>query len=261
MDFLTKRIQEKLLARGRAEQARADEWRRSLKPTVYRGNNLFQEMGGEPIEGRYLGQQGLVPGQSVPNIGRNPNKPVIPGLPVSSVQKSESSALIYQTSSYSTIYDTWTDFPQSGSQRDTVTDVAVSPPNKTQWYQYFESENYRIVMNEPAGTPIPLSPRPSTAIASFSQYLNTQRGSIRLVTTGADDLIGVTIFKGTESGVENLLISESISYPGNSFVSDWVRVSSGNKLIAVGIVNLIPSGAGGGFKIEFAPAIVVTSED
>ena len=82
MDYLTKRIQEKLLARGRAEQARADEWRRSLKPTVYRGNNLFQEMGGEPIEGRYLGQQGLVPGQSVPNIGRNPNKPVIPGLPV-----------------------------------------------------------------------------------------------------------------------------------------------------------------------------------
>ena len=82
MDYLTKRIQEKLLARGRAEQARADEWRRSLKPTVYRGNNLFQEMGGEPLEGRYLGQQGLIPGQSVPNIGRNPNKPVIPGLPV-----------------------------------------------------------------------------------------------------------------------------------------------------------------------------------
>ena len=82
MDFLTKRIQEKLLARGRAEQARADEWRRSLKPTVYRGNNLFQEMGGEPLEGRYLGQQGLVPGQSVPNIGRNPNKPVIPGVPI-----------------------------------------------------------------------------------------------------------------------------------------------------------------------------------
>ena len=82
MDYLTKRIQEKLLARGRAEQARADEWRRSLKPTVYRGNNLFQEMGGEPLEGRYLGQQGLIPGQSVPNIGRNPNKLVIPGLPV-----------------------------------------------------------------------------------------------------------------------------------------------------------------------------------
>ena len=94
MDFLTKRIQEKLLARGRAEQARADEWRRSLKPTVYRGNNLFQEMGGEPIEGRYLGQQGLIPGQSVPNIGRNPNKPVIPGLPVEPIVAPEEGGVI-----------------------------------------------------------------------------------------------------------------------------------------------------------------------
>jgi hypothetical protein len=94
VDFLTKRIQEKLLARGRAEQARADEWRRSLKPTVYRGNNLFQELGGEPLEGRYLGQQGLVPGQSVPNIGRNPNKPVIPGLPVEPIVAPEEGGVI-----------------------------------------------------------------------------------------------------------------------------------------------------------------------
>ena len=94
VDYLTKRIQEKLLARGRAEQARADEWRRSLKPTVYRGNNLFQEMGGEPLEGRYLGQQGLIPGQSVPNIGRNPNKPVIPGLPVDPVPAPEEEVFI-----------------------------------------------------------------------------------------------------------------------------------------------------------------------
>lgn len=82
MDYLAKRIIEKLKARGEAEQQRAEEWQRSLKPTIYRGNNLFQELGGEPIEGRYLGQVGLVPGQSVPNIARNLNKPVIPGLPV-----------------------------------------------------------------------------------------------------------------------------------------------------------------------------------
>ena len=105
MDFLTKRIQEKLLARGRAEQARADEWRRSLKPTVYRGNNLFQEMGGEPIEGRYLGQQGLVPGQSVPNIGRNPNKPVIPGLPVDPIVAPEEGGVIKKiVPTYSAIF-------------------------------------------------------------------------------------------------------------------------------------------------------------
>lgn len=101
MDYLIKRIQEKLLARGRAEQERAAEWQRSLKPTVYRGNNLFQELGGQPIEGRYLGQVGLVPGQSVPNIGRNPNKPVIPGLPVETVVAQEEEFLIpYYTLCY-----------------------------------------------------------------------------------------------------------------------------------------------------------------
>lgn len=94
MDYLIKRIQEKLLARGRAEQERAAEWQRSLKPTIYRGNNLFQELGGEPIEGRYLGQVGLVPGQSVPNIGRNPNKPVIPGLPAEPVPAPEEGGVV-----------------------------------------------------------------------------------------------------------------------------------------------------------------------
>ncbi|MGA1256984.1 MAG: hypothetical protein ACO3YX_08265, partial [Candidatus Nanopelagicaceae bacterium] len=203
----------------------------------------------------------LVPGQSVPNIGRNPNKPVIPGLPVEVSQKGEETALIYQTSNYSTVYDTWTDFPQSASQRDTVTDVSVSPPSKPQWYQYYESGDYRIVMNEPAGTSIPLSPSPSTAIASFSQYLNTPRGSIRLVTTGADDRLEISIFKGTETGIENLLIKESIDYPGDSFVSDWVRVSAGDKLITAGVINLVPPGAGIGFRIEFAPLLFITTEN
>ena len=83
MSYIANRIQEKLLIRGQSEQAKVNEWKRSLKPTIYCGNNLFQELGGEPIEGRYLGHQGLYPGQSVANIGRNSNKPVIPGLPTS----------------------------------------------------------------------------------------------------------------------------------------------------------------------------------
>jgi len=94
LDEIVRRIQEKLLQRGNAERQRAEEWQRSLKPTIYRGNNLFQELGGEPLEGRYLGQVGLVPGQSVPNIGRNPNKPVIPGLPVSPIVGGEETKVI-----------------------------------------------------------------------------------------------------------------------------------------------------------------------
>ena len=94
MDEIVRRIQEKLLQRGNAERQRAEEWQRSLKPTLYRGNNLFQELGGEPLEGRYLGQVGLVPGQSVPNIGRNPNKPVIPGLPIETTPTQEESGAI-----------------------------------------------------------------------------------------------------------------------------------------------------------------------
>ena len=94
MDEIVRRIQEKLLQRGNAERQRAEEWQRSLKPTVYLGKNLFQELGGEPLEGRYLGQVGLVPGQSVPNIGRNPNKPVIPGLPAEPVPAPEEGGVI-----------------------------------------------------------------------------------------------------------------------------------------------------------------------
>lgn len=81
MDALYKAIVEALARRGQQERDRREEWERSLKPTQYLGDNLFQEMGGQPIEGRYLGKRSLIPGQFVPNIGRNPNKPVIPGLP------------------------------------------------------------------------------------------------------------------------------------------------------------------------------------
>ena len=81
MDALYKAIVEALARRGQQERDRREEWERSLKPTQYLGNNLFQEMGGQPIEGRYLGKRSLIPGQFVPNIGKNPNKPVIPGLP------------------------------------------------------------------------------------------------------------------------------------------------------------------------------------
>ena len=105
MDEIVRRIQEKLLQRGNAERQRAEEWQRSLKPTIYRGNNLFQELGGEPLEGRYLGQVGLVPGQSVPNIGRNPNKPVIPGLPVESEPATEEGGVIEKSGiAYSAIF-------------------------------------------------------------------------------------------------------------------------------------------------------------
>lgn len=81
MDALYKAIVEALAQRGQKERDRREEWNRSLKPTQYLGNNLFQEMGGQPLEGRYLGKRSLIPGQFVPNIGRNPNKPVVPGLP------------------------------------------------------------------------------------------------------------------------------------------------------------------------------------
>lgn len=81
MDALYKAIVEALAQRGQKERDRREEWNRSLKPTQYLGKNLFQEMGGQPIEGRYLGKRSLIPGQFVPNIGRNPNKPVVPGLP------------------------------------------------------------------------------------------------------------------------------------------------------------------------------------
>lgn len=81
MDALYKAIVEALARRGQQERDRREEWERSLKPTQYLGNNLFQEMGGQPLQGRYLGKRSLIPGQFVPNIGRNPNKPVIPGLP------------------------------------------------------------------------------------------------------------------------------------------------------------------------------------
>ena len=82
MDAIIKTLLAQITQRGNRERDRREEWERSLKPTQYKGNNLFQEMGGNPIAGRYLGQVGLIPGQFVPNIGRNPNKPVIPGLPI-----------------------------------------------------------------------------------------------------------------------------------------------------------------------------------
>ena len=82
MDAIIKTLLAQITQRGNRERDRREEWERSLKPTQYKGNNLFQEMGGNPIAGRYLGQSGLIPGQFVPNIGRNPNKPVIPGLPI-----------------------------------------------------------------------------------------------------------------------------------------------------------------------------------
>ena len=105
MDFLQKRIREKLIQRGNSERQRAEEWERSLKPTTYLGKNLYQELGGTPIEGRYLGQQGLIPGQSVPNIGRNPNKPVIPGLPQIVIPEPEEGGVIQQIiPTYSAIF-------------------------------------------------------------------------------------------------------------------------------------------------------------
>jgi hypothetical protein len=106
MDFLQKRIREKLIQRGNSERQRAEEWERSLKPTTYLGKNLYQELGGTPIEGRYLGQQGLIPGQSVPNIGRNPNKPVIPGLPQIVIPEPEEEVFLPQKIWFSQNYET-----------------------------------------------------------------------------------------------------------------------------------------------------------
>jgi hypothetical protein len=132
MDFLQKRIREKLIQRGNSERQRAEEWERSLKPTIYLGKNLYQELGGTPIEGRYLGQVGMIPGQSVPNIGRNPNKPVIPGLPQIVIPEPEEGGVIQQIiPAYSAIFTRevaggrtqWTDFEMMQRDPDNTFDA------------------------------------------------------------------------------------------------------------------------------------------
>ena len=250
MDYLTKRIQEKLLARGRAEQARADEWRRSLKPTVYRGNNLFQEMGGEPLEGRYLGQQGLVPGQSVPNIGRNPNKPVIPGVPVSHVSvASETSFYLFQKNDYQSIINTVNDYPGSPSQSNRVIVDNPSP-----WYPFENSGGFNTIWKEPFGVIV----APSTG--SFTQTIDVSDivpGLLRLVTSGADDNATVVISFGNTS------VSHSWSFLGVGVVFDWIKLDAfvSTIQIAASVENTITGGAGLGFRLEFAPAKIITVED
>ena len=103
MDAIIKTLLAQITQRGNRERDRREEWERSLKPTQYKGNNLFQEMGGNPIAGRYLGQVGLIPGQFVPNIGRNPNKPVIPGLPIP-VETIEEDPIVINTTNGLFIY-------------------------------------------------------------------------------------------------------------------------------------------------------------
>lgn len=153
MDFLQKRIREKLIQRGNSERQRAEEWERSLKPTTYLGKNLYQELGGTPIEGRYLGQQGLIPGQSVPNIGRNPNKPVIPGLPAEPTPTQEEGGVIEKSGqAYSAIFTRevaggrtqWTDLEMM--QRDPAKGFNATPTTWG-WTNGFSSNDARGFIN------------------------------------------------------------------------------------------------------------------
>ena len=218
MDYLTKRIQEKLLARGRAEQARADEWRRSLKPTVYRGNNLFQEMGGEPLEGRYLGQQGLIPGQSVPNIGRNPNKPVIPGLPVDPVPapKSEETKVIRASADIVFLLDL------SGSFGDDL----------TVWQSIFASllSSIRKQLNPSWGVATfvdqPLAPFGSAVSGDYA-FLNESGATLLNDDQDVIDIInGLSIFNGRDG-------PESQLYAINQCVTSFNFTKSDRLIVLV----------------------------
>ena len=231
MDFLQKRIREKLIQRGNSERQRAEEWERSLKPTTYLGKNLYQELGGTPIEGRYLGQVGMIPGQSVPNIGRNPNKPVIPGLPQLIIPEPEEGGVIEKIiPTYSAIFTR-----EVAGGRTQWTDLEMM--QRQSFFNQFNSWDFGVTILAIA----------QSALNDRKYYYWNGSSLQELFTRTSSTLLdsGSTTFSGTPSETKTLY---TYTVPGNqeSGMPSPNRIINSYNLKGTGLllVYTLPAGVG-----------------